>query len=82
MLKQLREKLRPAERNRRDGAFQEAHSYVEQAADAGGVWVSHRPLKKSFPVRPRRDRRRVDVEVLRGRAFVPDLPDNTKVVRK
>ncbi len=66
-LNALHDKLQPAEQRHRLEAFAEARAYIERIADAGGA----RPgTKKSFPLRPRRDHRRVDVEVHKGLAFV------------
>lgn len=66
MLEQLRMKLSPAERNHRETAFKQAAEFIDRAARAGGVTVH----KRSYPVPPRADGRRVDIEVLSGEAFV------------
>ena len=61
--------LSRTEQEYRELAFREAHRYVDRAARAGGMPAGS---KKSFPIRPRADHRRVDVEVSGGVAFVPD----------
>ncbi len=50
-------------------AFKEAHDYVGAISRADGA---HANLKKSFPRKSRADHRRVDIEVLKGVAFVQD----------
>jgi hypothetical protein len=47
------------------GAFQKAHGFVEDARPHGVG-----PTKQSWPQPPRRDQRRVDIEVQSGIAFV------------
>ena len=65
----LHDRLTPAEQRYREQAFEQAHQLVRRAAATiGGMPVD----KKSFPFPPRRDRRRVDVEVQLGIAFVAD----------
>jgi hypothetical protein len=68
MLNDLYDRLTEVERRFREEAFIEAHDYVDVAAAAGGVGF----IKKSFPRKPRRDHRRIDIEVQKGLAFVPD----------
>jgi hypothetical protein len=68
MLDELNGKLTPAEQGHREEAFRQAHMFVSRAERAGGVDA---PYKRSFFPRPRSGRRRVDIEVLTGRAFVP-----------
>jgi hypothetical protein len=66
-LNDLHGRLQPAEQRYREEAFAEARAYVDRVAEAGGA----RPgTSKSFPLRPRRDHRRVDIEVHKGLAFV------------
>jgi len=68
MLDELRERLGQAARRCREDAFRRAHQHIDRAARAGGIPFS----KRSFMVGPRPDRRRVDIEVQKGIAFVPD----------
>ncbi|MCI0460549.1 MAG: hypothetical protein L0Z62_26645 [Gemmataceae bacterium] len=73
-LDRLKSRLIPAEQKHREEAFREAHEFVDRAAATGvGACANTR---KSFPRKPRRDHRRVDIEVHKGRAFVPDPPPN------
>jgi hypothetical protein len=70
MLNQLADKLAPTERRKRSEAFDKARAYVKRAGEHGGVDAVDR---KSWP---RGSDIRVDLEVLIGRAFVPD-PDKS-----
>lgn len=67
MLNQLGAKLSDVERALRDLAFERAHKHVDDLAKAGGKDAVH---KASFPMPARRDGRRVDIEILSGKAFV------------
>lgn len=58
----------------RERGFIQARRFVDQAAIGGGVAS---PAKKSFPQPPLPRGRRVDIEVHKGTAFVPD-PDPTQ----
>jgi hypothetical protein len=66
LLTRLKYRLNKDEFLLRQQAFQKAHRFVENAAVSGGVG----PTKQSWPQPPRRDHRRVDIEVQSGRAFV------------
>jgi hypothetical protein len=66
-LERLREKLRPAEQRMRTEAFTEATQFIDHVATIGGAEAG---TKKSFPQKARRDHRRVDIEVHKGKAFV------------
>ena len=66
LLEALELKLTPRELFLREQAFTEARQFVDRAETAGGVGVT----RKSYPQVPRRDSRRVDIEVSAGRAFV------------
>ncbi len=70
MLNDLRARLISSEQQYRELAFTQAREFVDRAGHTRGVSA---PVKKSFPYPPRRDRRRVDVEVIKGLAFVPDV---------
>jgi hypothetical protein len=52
--------------------FEQARRYVDRMVARGGTEPAPPIIKKSFPQPPRPDKRRVDIEVHRGRAFVPD----------
>ena len=70
MLDKLWGKLLPAEQRYRESAFEQAHRFVKEAAGGGGV---SSPIRKTFLVRPLTpEKRRVDIEVHKGRAFLPD----------
>jgi len=69
MLNALEVRLTARESACRAEAFRQAHEYIDRAARVGG---SHAPDRKSYPAPPRKDQRRVDIEVLKGIAFVPD----------
>jgi hypothetical protein len=66
MLTRLKYRLDRSEYLLRREAFQKAHRFIDGAAAIG--WVG--PTKPSWPQPPRRDQRRVDIEVIAGRAFV------------
>ena len=68
MLDQLAAQLSPAELQARQDAFAQAREFINRAAQAGGIG----PIKKSFPRKPVRGGIRVDIEVQKGIAFVPD----------
>jgi hypothetical protein len=56
----------------REAGFQQARAAVRRAGGGGGVPKDRRyPWAKSYPQPPRRDGRRVDIEVHAGTAFVP-----------
>lgn len=64
----LKDRLSPREQEYREKAFDLARRFIIQVAGAGGTG----PTKKSYPQPPRRDQRRVDIEVIKGLAFVPE----------
>src|SRR5437870_5641689 len=68
MLDDLAAQLTDAELQARQDAFAQAREFFNRAAQAGGVG----PVKKSFPRKPVRGGIRVDTEVQRGIAFIPD----------
>lgn len=70
-LEQLHGMLTPAEQEYREEGFAQAHMFVTQAESQGGVDASMGMISKTFPRKPRRDHRRVDIEVHTGKAFVP-----------
>jgi hypothetical protein len=75
MLRELHGKLSPRDQEPRKEAFDQAHEGVAKAAAIGGIPQDRRyPASKSYPQPPRRDHKRVDVEVWAGKALVPDPP--------
>lgn len=68
MLHALHSKLSPREQTYRDQAFKDAHKFINNAACCNGVRAQ---IRKSYPMPPRPDHRRVDIEVIAGEAFVP-----------
>lgn len=66
MLTRLKYHLDKGEYLLRREAFRKAHRFIDGAAAHGGVG----PTKQSWPQPPRRDQRRVDIEIQNGRAFV------------
>src|SRR5262245_4883808 len=68
MLDELAGQLTDAELRARQSAVAQAREFINRAAQAGGVG----PVKKSFPLKPLRGGIRVDIEVQKGKAFVPD----------
>jgi hypothetical protein len=65
LLTRLKYKLDREDYLLRQEAFGKAHRFITNAAPAGVG-----PTKQSWPQPPRRDQRRVDIEVQSGRAFV------------
>lgn len=71
LLNKLRDRLSVADQQLRQTAFVQAHEYIDSALAAGGVG----PIKKTFPRgNLRKVDGRVDVEVIKGLAFVPEPP--------
>ena len=68
MLDRLKGRIGEREVELREAAFDKAHRFIEAVSQFGGI---SQAIKKSWPSPPRRDPRRVDIEVHRGRAFVP-----------
>jgi hypothetical protein len=68
MLDELAAQLTDAELQARQDAFAQAREFIERSAQAGGVG----PVKKSFPRKPVRGGIRVDIEVQKGLALIPD----------
>jgi len=67
LLTGLSNKIHPRSAAPRQGAFREAHRFIDNCQAGGGVGSG---TKKSFYVRGHRDASRVDVEVQKGLAFV------------
>lgn len=61
--------LTPKQFQERELGFTQARRFVDQAAGGGGIGP---PTKKSFPQPPLPRGCRVDIEVHKGIAFVPD----------
>ena len=66
----LEKKLTNEELRGRAQAFEQLRRFIEAAAAAGGVSASSHVVKKSFPY-PYQEIR-VDLDVLKGEACVPD----------
>ena len=69
MLRNLEESLSEPERTERRFAFEKARGWIAAAASKGGVDA---PVSKKFWDLKGSPDIRVDIEVLTGRAFVPD----------
>ena len=63
----LKEKLPPFERNKRKEAFLACEEFMLRASQNGGIDIVGRPVRKSFI---RNETERVDLEVLKGKAFL------------
>lgn len=68
MLEELNARLTSSEQAYRKTAFAKAREFVDRAEANGGVDA---PIRKSYPIPARADHRRVDIEVSKGKAFVP-----------
>ncbi len=68
LIDRLEARLTPRERKIREKGFAQLRRAVEQAVRAGGIWAR---CIRSFPQPPLGDIR-VDLEVITGRACVPD----------
>lgn len=55
----------------RQSVIQQARSFIDRCEAAGGI---DHPVSRSFLVRGDRAARRVDIEVVRGKAIVPPPP--------
>jgi hypothetical protein len=67
----LEGKLKPKERKDRTQPLVDVRRRIQNAGRAGGLWAHPRPHRKSFYKRGSADIR-VDLDVLKGRACVPD----------
>jgi hypothetical protein len=73
MCTELESKLTPGELADREQGFAELRRYIEAAATGGGA---PHGVRKSFPKRPTvASDIRVDLEVIKGSACVPDPPE-------
>jgi hypothetical protein len=68
LIDRLEARLTPKEKRIREKGFAQLRRAVEKAAKTGGFWAE-RP--RSFPKPPERDIR-VDLEIITGRAAIPD----------
>lgn len=74
MLSELKMELSSSERKKREQGFEQATKAVDRAEQQNGVPSDDEyPWSKSFPMPPRHDARRVDLEVWAGKAFVPKV---------
>ncbi len=67
-LQKLMNKLKRKDKKIRTNTFEKAKKWIEQAAENGGVQAS---TKKTFNVEGA-TKERVDIEIIKGTAFVPD----------
>jgi hypothetical protein len=72
LLGRLINKLSKKDYQRREKSFEKAKQFVEEAGTHGGIF-SH--VSRSFRLKKSKDER-VDIEVLSGRAFVPDREED------
>ena len=63
----LEERLSSAERKKRQKAFSQCKAFIVRACEAGDILVIDKALRKSFPGT---NMERVDIEVLKGKAFL------------
>ncbi|MBE9142245.1 hypothetical protein [Planktothrix mougeotii] len=76
LVQKLKNQLTPSQLREREESFKKVDKYITRAANAGGVDA---PVSKSFLNFPKTDSKiRVDIEVITGKAFVPD-PDDVQV---
>lgn len=68
----LKTEIGKRERELRQRAFAKARLFIDQMLVQGGTDPSLAPFSKSFRVRGDDLGRRVDIDIFRGRAFVPD----------
>lgn len=70
----LEEQLTAREKKDREQPMADLRAYIRRAARAGGLSANPQPHKKSFPKRGSKDIR-VDLEIQKGTACVPDPGD-------
>ena len=75
MIEHLQSKLSHRELLIRKKEFEKAKMFIRQAAEKGGVDAQ---VRKSFRVKNTRDKR-IDLEVIEGRAFIPDLANKDEI---
>jgi TolB-like protein len=63
----LNGKLSSSERNRREQAFKKCEDFIVNACRSGGIQIVDKPVIKSYPGK---SRERVDIEVIKGEAFL------------
>lgn len=71
---ELEDKLTDSEKRDREQPLASLRDFIRRAARAGGITASPQPFQKSFLKRGSRDIR-VDLEVQKGMACVPDTAD-------
>ncbi len=67
LLMGLKEKIPPFERIKREKAFAACEEFMQRASQNGGIEIVGTPVRKSFI---RNETERVDLEVLKGKAFL------------
>jgi hypothetical protein len=73
MCDQLEAQLTPSELKERQEPLQKLRRHIRQAAKSGGICADPKPYQKSFSKRGSQGMR-VDLEVHKGKACVPDNP--------
>lgn len=68
LLGDLQGKIPAFESRKRAGAFRACGQFMERASQNGGISIVDKPVRKSFPGN---ETERVDLEVLKGDAFLP-----------
>ena len=63
----LKEKLSPFERKKREKAFEKCEDFIVDACKIGGIVIIDKPVIKTYPGR---SKERVDIEVIKGEAFL------------
>jgi hypothetical protein len=77
-LENLKIKIGRREADLRSVGFDQAARYIDRMHARGGTDPAPPIIRKSYPQPPRPDQRRVDIEVYRGRAFIPEPRKETE----
>ena len=78
-LESLRVEIGKREADFRKEGFDQAHRYIDRMLALGGTQQAPPIIRKSYPQPPNPKGRRVDIEVHRGRAFLPDPPPEAEI---
>lgn len=73
LLMALKGKIPPVERKKREKAFLACEEFMRRASLNGGITIFGKPVRKSFI---RNETERVDLEVLKGKAFLMRYEDS------
>lgn len=71
-LESLKDEIGTRETERRKAGFIQARIFMDRMVARGGTQQAPPLIRKSFPQPPNPKGRRVDIDVFKGRAFVPD----------